>query len=105
MAREWSLQTVAGLKFRELEKTLIEVFGCIPVNFRRVVHLDVRKGKPLVKSETDLGSMEKKIVDIFGCMPNNKKVIEIDATRGGRKIIVSIVRDEGDLYHRGAHCA
>ncbi len=35
MARAWSLQTVTNLKFRELEKTLIEVFGCIPVDYKR----------------------------------------------------------------------
>ena len=53
MAREWSLKTVTNLKFRELEKNLIEVYGCIPVDYKRVIKLDVRRATPMVQPETD----------------------------------------------------
>ncbi len=105
MAREWSLKTVTGLKFREMEKTLIEVFGCIPVDYKRVIRLDVRKGRPMVQPGVNLGSMEKMIVDIFGCMPPDKQVVELEEGRDKKKIIVKIVHDESEPLQFYAHSA
>lgn len=97
MAREWSLKTVANLKFRELEKTLIEVYGCIPVDYKRVIKLDVRKQTPMVPPEQLLGAQEKSIVEVFGCM-HDKHVIDIDAARKNN-VIVKVVHDEGEFAH------
>jgi len=105
MAREWSLQTVTNLKFRRLEKTLIEVFGCMPVDYKRVIRIDVRRGKPLVQPETSLGSMEKMIVDIFGCMPPDKQVIEFNGNRDKKKIIVKVVHENNELLQQSVSCA
>ena len=105
MAKEWSLKTVTGLKFRELEKELIEIFGCIPVDYKRVIRLDVRKGRPFVQPEVNLGTLEKMIVDIFGCMPLDKQVIEFDGNRDRKKIVVKVVHGENELFHQKAHCA
>jgi len=104
MARAWSLQTVTNLKFRELEKTLIEIFGCIPVDYKRVIKLDVRRGTPMVQPESALGIQEKGIVEIFGCMPHDKHVIDFDVDRK-KKVIVTVVREEGDLFHHSVPCA
>ncbi len=104
MARAWSLQTITNLKFRELEKTLIEVFGCIPVDYKRVIKLDVRRGMPMVQPESALGIQEKGIVEIFGCMPQDKHVIDFDADRK-KKVIVTLVREEDDVLHRSVPCA
>ena len=104
MARAWSLQTVTNLKFRELEKTLIEVFGCIPVVYKRVIKLDVRRGTPMVQPESILGIQEKGIVEIFGCMPQDKHVIDFDVDRK-KKVIITVVREEGDVFHRSVPCA
>jgi hypothetical protein len=104
MARAWSLQTVTNLKFRELEKTLIEIFGCIPVDYKRVIKLDVRRGTPMVQPESALGTQEKGIVEIFGCMPHDKHVIDFDVDRK-KKVIVTVVREEGDVFHRSVPCA
>ncbi len=105
MAREWSLQTVTNLKFRRLEKTLIEVFGCMPVDYKRVIRLDVRRGKPMVQPETNLGTMEKTIVDIFGCMPPDKQVIEFNGNRDKKKIIVKVVHENNELLQQSVSCA
>ena len=105
MAREWSLQTVTNLKFREMEKMLIEVFGCIPVDFKRVIRLDIRKGRPMALPEVNLGSMEKTIMEIFGCISPDKHVIEFDAGKNKKKTIVKSVHDEGEHIHYMAHSA
>lgn len=97
MAREWSLKTVANLKFRELEKTLIEVYGCIPVDYKRVIKLDVRRQMPMVPPEVLLGAQEKAIVEVFGCL-HDKHVIDIDAARKNN-VIVKLVHDEGEFAH------
>lgn len=104
MARAWSLQTVTNLKFRELEKTLIEVFGCIPVDYKRVIKLDVRRGMPMVQPESALGIQEKGIVEVFGCMPQDKHVIDFDVDRK-KKVIITLVREEGDVVHHSVPCA
>jgi len=104
MARAWSLQTVTGLKFRELEKTLIEIFGCIPVDYRRVIKLDVRRGTAMVQPETALGIQEKGIVEIFGCMPPDKRVIEFDVDRK-KKIIVKVVHEGSGIFQHSVPCA
>jgi hypothetical protein len=104
MARAWSLQTITNLKFRELEKTLIEVFGCIPVDYKRVIKLDVRRGMPMVQPESALGIQEKGIVEVFGCMPQDKHVIDFDVDRK-KKVIITLVREEGDVVHHSVPCA
>lgn len=104
MAREWSLQTVTNLKFRELEKTLIEIFGCIPVDYKRVIKLDIRRGTPMVQVEPNLGMQEKSIVEIFGCMPSDKHVIEFDVDRK-KKIVVKVVRADSEFLKHSAPCA
>lgn len=96
MAREWSLKTVTNLKFRELEKNLIEVYGCIPVDYRRVIKLDVRRAMPMVQPET-LAAQEKTIVETFGCLPLDKHVIEFDVDRK-KKVIVRVVHDDGTMH-------
>ena len=105
MAREWSLKTVTGLRFRELEKTLIEIFGCIPVDYKQVIRLDVRKGMPLVQPEVNLGATEKMIVDVFGCMPPDKQVIEFTGGRDRKKVVVKIIHEDNELFHQKIHCA
>ncbi len=97
MAREWSLKTVANLKFRELEKNLIEVFGCIPVDYKRVIKLDVRRATPMVQPETALAAQEKTLVETFGCLPLDKHVVEFDVDRK-KKVIVKIVHDDGSFH-------
>ncbi len=104
MARAWSLQTVTGLKFREPEKALIEIFGCIPVDYRRVIKLDIRRGTVMVQPETTLGTQEKGIVEIFGCMPADRQVIEFDMDRK-KKIIVKVVHEDSELFQRSVPCA
>lgn len=104
MARAWSLQTVTNLKFRELEKTLIEVFGCIPVDYKRVIKLDVRRGTPMVQPESCLGIQEKSIVEIFGCMPHDKHVIDFDVDRK-KKVIIKVVRSGSDVFQHSVPCA
>ena len=104
MARAWLLQTITNLKFRELEKTLIEVFGCIPVDYKRVIKLDVRRGMPMVQPESALGIQEKGIVEVFGCMPQDKHVIDFDVDRK-KKVIITLVREEGDVVHHSVPCA
>jgi hypothetical protein len=98
MAREWSLKTVTNLKFRELEKNLIEVYGCIPVDYRRVIKLDVRRATPMVQPETTLGVQEKRLVETFGCLPLDKHVIEFDVDRK-KKVIVRVVHDDGAIHN------
>ena len=105
MAREWSLQTVTNLKFRKLEKTLIEVYGCIPVDYKRVIRLDVGRGRPMALPEVHLGSMEKTIMEIFGCISPDKHVIEFDAGKKKKKSIVRLVHEEGELFQRSVPCA
>ena len=97
MAREWSLKTVTNLKFRELEKNLIEVYGCIPVDYKRVIKLDVRRATPMVQPETALGVQEKRLVEIFGCLPVDKHVIEFDVDRK-KKVIVRLVNEDGTMH-------
>ncbi|MHB8110057.1 MAG: hypothetical protein ACYDHW_08500 [Syntrophorhabdaceae bacterium] len=97
MAREWSLRTVANLKFRELEKTIIEVFGCIPVDYKRVIKLDVRRQTPMVPPEVTLGTQEKSLVETFGCL-HDKHVIDFDAARKNN-VIIKVVHDEGEFAH------
>ena len=104
MARAWSLQTVTNLKFRELEKTLIEIFGCIPVDYKRVIRLDVRRGMPMVQPESNLGIQEKGIVDIFGCMPHDRHVIDFDVDRR-KKVVIRVVREDDDVFQRSVPCA
>lgn len=98
MAREWSLRTVTNLKFRELEKNLIEVYGCIPVDYKRVVKLDVRRGTPMVQPEEGLGAQEKALVETFGCLPLHKHVVEFDVDRK-KKVIVRVVHDDGSVHN------
>jgi hypothetical protein len=98
MAREWSLKTVTNLKFRELEKNLIEVYGCIPVDYKRVVRLDVRRATPLVQPEEALGAQEQTLVETFGCLPIDKHVIEFDVDRK-KKVIVKVVHDDGAMHN------
>ncbi len=105
MAREWSLRTLTNLRFRKLEKTLIEVYGCIPVDYKRVVRLEAGKGRPMAQPETYLGSMEKTLMEVFGCTPPDRQVIEFDGIRDKKKTIVKIVREEGEPLWRNAHCA
>lgn len=105
MAREWSLQTVTSLKFREMEKILIEVFGCIPVDYKRVIRLDIRKGRPMVLPEVNLGSMEKAIMETFGCIPPDKHVIELDSGRDRKKVIVRIIHEGDESHQHLAHSA
>lgn len=105
MAREWSLRTLTNLKFRKLEKTLIEVYGCMPVDYKRVVRLEVRKGRPMAQPETYLGYMEKMLMEVYGCTPPDRQVIELDGIRNTKKTIVKIVREEGEPLWRGVHCA
>jgi hypothetical protein len=97
MAREWSLRTVANLKFRELEKTIIEVFGCIPVDYKRVIKLDVRRQTRMVPPEVTLGTQEKSLVEIFGCL-HDKRVIDFDAARKNN-VIIKVVHDKGEFAH------
>jgi len=104
MARAWSLQTVANLKFRELEKTLIEIFGCIPVDYRRVIKLDVRRGMPMVQPESNLGIQEKAIVEVFGCIPEDKQVIDFDVDRK-KKVVIKVVHEDGDIFQHSVPCA
>jgi hypothetical protein len=98
MAREWSLKTVTNLKFRELEKNLIEVYDCIPVDYRRVIKLDVRRGMPMVQPEEALAAQEKALVETFGCLPLAKHVIEFDVDRK-KKVIVRVVHDDGTTHN------
>jgi hypothetical protein len=98
MAREWSLRTVTNLKFRELEKNLIEVYGCIPVDYKRVVRLEVRRGTPMVQPEETLGAQEKALVETFGCLPLHKHVVEFDVDRK-KKVVVHIVHDDGTAHN------
>ncbi|MEN6616696.1 MAG: hypothetical protein ABFD12_09080 [Syntrophorhabdus sp.] len=97
MAREWSLKTVTNLKFKELEKNLIEVYGCIPVDYRRVIRLDVRRATPMAQLETVLATQEKALVETFGCLPLDKHVIDFDIDRK-KKVIVKVVHDD-DMQH------
>ncbi|MBP1748061.1 MAG: hypothetical protein H6Q52_600 [Deltaproteobacteria bacterium] len=97
MAREWSLKTVTNLKFRELEKNLIEVFGCIPVDYKRVIKLDVRRAAPMVQPETTLGAQEKRLVETFGCLPLDKHVIDFVDRK--KKVIVKVVHDDGTIHN------
>ncbi|MBP1750792.1 MAG: hypothetical protein H6Q52_3331 [Deltaproteobacteria bacterium] len=83
MAREWSLKTVTNLKFRELEKNLIEVYGCIPVDYKRVVRLDVRRATPMVQPEEGLGIQEHALVE----------------TDRKKKVIVKVVHDDGTMHN------
>ena len=105
MAREWSLQTVANLKFRKLEKELIEIFGCIPVDYKRVIKLDVRRGRPMVQPETNLGAMEKNLMDVFGCMPPDNQIVEFKGSRGRKKVVVKIVHEDVEFLQRAIPCA
>lgn len=97
MAREWSLRTVTNLKFRELEKNLIEVYGCIPVDYKRVIKLDIRRATPMVQPEEALAAQEKALVEAFGCLPLDKHVIEFDVDRK-KKVIVRVVHDDGTMH-------
>lgn len=97
MAREWSLNTVTNLKFRELEKNLIEVYGCIPVDYKRVIKLDIRRATPMVQPEEALAAQEKALVEAFGCLPLDKHVIEFDVDRK-KKVIVRVVHDDGTMH-------
>lgn len=97
MAREWSLKTVANLKFRELEKNLIEVYGCIPVDYKRVIKLDIRRATPMVQPEGALATEEKALVETYGCLPLYKHVIDLDVDRK-KKVIVRVVHDDGTTH-------
>lgn len=105
MGREWSLQTVANLRFRKLEKTLIEVYGCMLVDYKRVVRLDVRKGRPMVQPESHLGFMENMIIEVYGCMPQDKQVVDLGLTRERRKTVVKVVYGNGEFLQQSAPCA
>ncbi|MCK9226950.1 MAG: hypothetical protein PHT96_06735 [Syntrophorhabdaceae bacterium] len=97
MAREWSLKTVTNLKFRELEKNLIEVYGCIPVDYKKVIKLDIRRATPMAQPEEALAAQEKALVETFGCLPLDKHVIDFDVDKK-KKVIVRIVHDDGTMH-------
>ncbi len=40
----------------------------------------------------------------LGCMPQDKHVIDFDVDRK-KKVIITVVREEGDVFHRSVPCA